>query len=71
MGSKSSNLPSWKGYRLLVQGNFHLVSHSALMPSWCGMRVSKASAPMSQLRFGGAAPSAVVVVTLCGDMACV
>lgn len=33
-------------------GNFHLVSHSALMPSWCGMRRSKASAPMIQFRGG-------------------
>ena len=35
-----------------LTGNFHLVSHSALMPSWCGMRLSNASAPMIQFRGG-------------------
>ncbi len=44
-------------------GNFHLVSHSALMPSWCGMRAVNASSPICQCREG---PPACVI--LCGDM---
>ena len=36
---------------LVFTGNFHLVSHNALIPSWCGMRASNLS-PKIQLVFG-------------------
>lgn len=39
-------------------GNFHLVSHKAFIPAWCGITLSKASDPMSHVR-GSTGPSIV------------
>jgi hypothetical protein len=41
----------------ILTGSFHLVSHNASMPSWCGMRRSNVFLPMVQ--WLGVLPSSV------------